>query len=78
MKCIPVGSEGTGEDGAARGVGGVDVGAGVEGVAYGVGDAFGGGLEEGKVFKGAVWATHSGRQGSREWGGDKDGRAGYK
>lgn len=54
----PVGGECTCEDSAARGVGGVDVGASFEGVSDGGSDAFGGSLEEGKIFKGAVWATH--------------------
>lgn len=60
---VPVCGECTGEDGAARGVGGVDVSASVEGVLNGGNVAFGGSLEEGKVFKGAVWATHCGSSG---------------
>jgi len=57
---IPVSGECTCEHGAARGVGGVDVGAGFEGVLEGRSVAFGRSLEESKVFKGAVWATHCG------------------
>ena len=57
---VPVGGECTSKHSATRGVGGVDVGAGFEGVVNGGSTAFGGRLEEGKVFKGAVWATHCG------------------
>lgn len=55
---VPVGGEGTREDGTARGVCGVDVGASLEGVMDGRSVAFGGSLEESEIFKRAVWATH--------------------